>query len=312
MGKTYEASGKTLDAAIDAACALAGNTIDNLDIEVLDYGTKGLFGIGGKDYRVSVTTRDADAAEEKKPLFAQTPVNEFQTVLDVKPLTPEERAAEQKRREEKKARYGDKRGGRGGRDRDRAQRRADGDKPTRPEPEERAPRPERERRESHAAEISAGEMADGIKEQALAFLQPIFASFMIEPRIKDEIKDGILWLTCSGDNLGILIGRRGETLNSLQYLVNLAVNKTRSEHVRIVLDVEGYRQSREETLTALAHKMAEKAVKNGRRVELEPMNPHERRIVHIALQNDRRVETSSHGEEPYRKVVIYKKRTKQH
>ena len=82
------------------------------------------------------------------------------------------------------------------------------------------------------------------------------------------------------------------------------MNKRRHEHARLVLDVEGYREGREETLTALARKMAEKAVRSGRRVELEPMNPHERRVVHIALQEDKRVDTVSHGEEPYRRVVI--------
>ena len=147
-------------------------------------------------------------------------------------------------------------------------------------------------------------MADRLYADARAFLDPIFAKLGVEPEITPEVREGILWLTVRGADLGILIGRRGETLNSLQYLVNLAVNKRRHEHARLVLDVEGYREGREETLTALAQKMAEKAVRSGRRVELEPMNPHERRVVHIALQEDKRVDTVSHGEEPYRRVVI--------
>ena len=116
----------------------------------------------------------------------------------------------------------------------------------------------------------------------------------------------------AGENLGSLIGRRGETLNALQYLVNLAANKAGGEHVRLVLDVEGYRQGREETLINLAHKMADKSVRTGRRVELEPMSPHERRVVHLALQEDSRVETLSRGEEPYRRVVISCKRSSRH
>ena len=151
-------------------------------------------------------------------------------------------------------------------------------------------------------------MADVLSAEAMNFLQPIFLKLKVEPVVNMSVREGILWLSFAGQNLGLLIGRRGETLNSLQYLTNLAVNKRRHEHVRIVLDVEGYRDSREETLAALARKMADKAVKSGRRVELEPMNPHERRVVHLALQNDRRVDTISHGEEPYRRVVISKKR----
>ena len=101
-----------------------------------------------------------------------------------------------------------------------------------------------------------------------------------------------------------MIGRRGETLDALQYLTNLAVNGKREEKIRIVLDVEGYRQSREETLAALAHKMADRAKKSGRSIALEPMSPHERRIIHMALQNEKGVQTLSEGEEPARRVII--------
>ena len=192
-----------------------------------------------------------------------------------------------------------------------------GERPERAEREAKAAKPAaapkaalEKRRESHAVNITEGEMADRLYADARAFLDPIFAKLGIAPEITPEVKEGILWLTVRGDDLGILIGRRGETLNSLQYLVNLAVNKRRHEHARLVLDVEGYREGREETLTALARKMAEKAVHSGRRVELEPMNPHERRVVHIALQEDKRVDTVSHGEEPYRRVVINPKNRK--
>jgi len=173
-----------------------------------------------------------------------------------------------------------------------------------------SPRPElRERRESRATQILEGEMAEKIFADARAFAEPIFNHIGANPEYETEIREGILWIIMKGEKLGLLIGRRGETLNAIQYLVNLAVNKHRGDHVRVVLDVEGYRESREQTLNALARKMAEKAVKSGRRVELEPMNPHERRIVHIALQNDSRVETISHGEEPYRRVVVTARRS---
>ena len=104
--------------------------------------------------------------------------------------------------------------------------------------------------------------------------------------------------------MGILIGKHGQTLDSLQYLTNLVANKNSENRVHIVIDVENYRERRSETLTRLAKRLADKVKKSGERVVLEPMNPHERKIIHTALQNDSRITTLSEGSEPYRKVVI--------
>lgn len=104
--------------------------------------------------------------------------------------------------------------------------------------------------------------------------------------------------------MGILIGKHGQTLDALQYLTNLVANKNSSERIRIIIDVEDYRERRIETLSRLAVRLADKVKRNGERVVLEPMNPHERKIIHMALQNDRHITTLSEGEEPYRKVVI--------
>ncbi len=139
---------------------------------------------------------------------------------------------------------------------------------------------------------------------AMDFLTPIFAKLGVNPSVKEEEKEGMFWLSFSGTGMGRMIGRRGETLDALQYLTNLAVNGKTEEKIRIVLDVEGYRQSREETLAALARKMADRAKKSGRSVALEPMSPHERRIIHMTLQNEKGVQTLSEGEEPARRVVI--------
>jgi len=147
-------------------------------------------------------------------------------------------------------------------------------------------------------------LPDNPGEDAVAFLRPIFDKLRVKPSYKVEKKDDSLWISFSGTGLGAIIGRRGETLDALQYLTNLAVNRRFDEKTRIILDVEGYRQSREETLTRLAHKMADKARRSGKDVMLEPMSPHERRIIHIALQDEPGVRTFSLGEEPYRKVVI--------
>ena len=119
---------------------------------------------------------------------------------------------------------------------------------------------------------------------------------------RDE--EGNVRVDMFGDTLGILIGRRGETLDALQYLTSLQVNKGRGEYIRVTLDTEGYRARREEALIRLANRMANRAVKTGRKVVMEPMNPYERRILHSALQQNDAVTTHSEGEEPNRHVVI--------
>jgi spoIIIJ-associated protein len=122
-------------------------------------------------------------------------------------------------------------------------------------------------------------------------------------------KDGENWhVNITGPELGILIGRRGETLDALQYLTNLAVSKNLSERVRVIVDVEGYRQRREETLIRLAKRLSEKVKRTGIKVVLEPMNPHERRIIHTSLQDETRISTYSEGNDPNRRVVIALKR----
>jgi spoIIIJ-associated protein len=124
----------------------------------------------------------------------------------------------------------------------------------------------------------------------------------VEIRIKEE--EGHMFAQMSGDALGVLIGRRGETLDALQYLTSLQVNKGRDEYTRVSLDSEHYRAKREDALRKLASRMAARARKTGHRVALEPMNPYERRVLHSALQDNPYVTTHSEGEEPYRRVII--------
>ncbi len=136
------------------------------------------------------------------------------------------------------------------------------------------------------------------------FLSKIFKEMKLDVVIETKDKNGYLVFDLKGKNLGILIGRHGDTLDSLQFLLNLVINEKNGTKVKGIIDIENYRAKREETLIGLSHKLAAKARKTGQKVVLEPMNPQERRIIHMALQNDRRVSTYSEGEEPYRKVVI--------
>ena len=121
-------------------------------------------------------------------------------------------------------------------------------------------------------------------------------------------EEGALSITMEGKNMGILIGKRGQTLDSLQYLTNRVANKMQDGYVRVKLDTEDYRRRRKETLENLAKNIASKVKRTRRTVALEPMNPYERRIIHSALQNDRYVTTHSEGEEPFRRVVVTLKR----
>ncbi|MDD7268142.1 MAG: RNA-binding cell elongation regulator Jag/EloR [Lachnospiraceae bacterium] len=144
------------------------------------------------------------------------------------------------------------------------------------------------------------------KKAGTEFLQLMLEKMNIKAEVKAEIdeKNRTVAFEVSGDQMGILIGKRGQTLDSIQYLVGLVVNKESNQYLRVKLDTENYRERRKETLENLAKNMANKVKKRGYKVELDPMNPYERRIIHYALQNDRQVKTHSEGNEPYRRIVI--------
>ncbi len=146
-------------------------------------------------------------------------------------------------------------------------------------------------------------------ETAIQFLKDIFHGMHMDVKIETkETLDGIV-LDLHGEDLGILIGKHGQTLDALQYLTNLAANRDMSEaKIRIMIDVENYRKRREETLYRLAMRLADKVKRTGDKITLEPMSRHERKVIHMALQDERRILTYSDGEEPFRKVVIALKR----
>ena len=140
------------------------------------------------------------------------------------------------------------------------------------------------------------------------FLQVLFDKMRLNPEISVKEEEGNILVNLQGEDLGILIGRRGETLDSLQFLVNLFVNKSSENYKKIIIDIEDYRKKRENTLYSLAEKLSNKVKRTGRKISLEPMSPQERRIIHMALQENKSVNTYSEGEEPFRKVVIAPKR----
>lgn len=163
---------------------------------------------------------------------------------------------------------------------------------------------------SKPAVIKARVKCSSVPERAKEFLNEVFnaMNMVVTLDVKYDEENKNLNIDLSGDEMGILIGKRGQTLDSLQYLVSLVVNKGSEEYIRVKVDTEDYRKRRKETLENLAKNIAYKVKRTKRSVSLEPMNPYERRVIHSALQNDRYVTTHSEGEEPFRRVVVTLKR----
>ncbi|MCI8631987.1 MAG: protein jag [Lachnospiraceae bacterium] len=283
-------SAKTLDEAITNALLQLGASSDQVNIEVLEEGSKGFMGLLRKDAKVRATLKEGEepviasseplssaSVEEVQEETAKQPV-EAVTVTGEKVViddTIEQRLRKVNSERETKA------AGQGRNE--RAQ-----DKPAYAAP---------------VYEIPAD--AEVVQQKVKDFLQEVLSAMGIESSITTQFsKEGILEVGIEGEGMGVIIGKRGSTLDSLQYLATLVVNKGRNDHVRIKLDTEGYRARRQETLEKLAINLAKKVKRTGHRVVLEPMNPYERRIIHSVLQADRSVETHSDGEEPYRKVII--------
>ena len=154
-------------------------------------------------------------------------------------------------------------------------------------------------------EEKLAEVESQTKEACEKFLKDVLKSMDMEVTLTSEIdEDGALSINMEGENMGILIGKRGQTLDSLQYLTNRVANKMQEGYVRVKLDTENYRARRKETLENLAKNIAQKVKRTKRSVSLEPMNPYERRITHSTLQGDKYISTHSEGEEPYRRVVV--------
>ena len=158
---------------------------------------------------------------------------------------------------------------------------------------------------SKSARIRARKVLE-TAERAEKFLMDVLEAMDLKATVslEENKEERTLDIDLAGDDMGVLIGKRGQTLDSLQYLVSLVVNKGEDDYIRVKVDTENYRQRRKDTLENLAKNIASKVRRTGKAVTLEPMNPYERRVIHSALQNDRYVETHSEGEEPFRKVVV--------
>ena len=157
-------------------------------------------------------------------------------------------------------------------------------------------------------------MEKSIEEKTKDFCDDMFSAMKIETNVDIKLNDqkNVMDIELSGPNMGVLIGKRGQTLDAIQYLISLFVNKESEEYIRVKVDTENYRERRKATLEKLAKKIAGSVKRTRRPISLEPMNPYERRVIHSALQNDKFVITKSEGEEPYRKVVVMLKKERKY
>ena len=271
MNGSIRVSAKTVDDAITEALIQLGVTSDKLEYEVIEKGSTGFLGIGAKQAVIEARKKEEvvlKKAEEVKPVKAEKVVKEKK---EAKTFEKAEKKFEKKAEKKVAA-------------------------PVKETKAEEKP----VRHNSELAKVEDVTMAAVEK-----FLTDTLNAMGMEVELTTCVdKEGALSIEMKGENMGILIGKRGQTLDSLQYLANRVANKHQDGYVRVKLDTENYRARREETLKNLAKNIAYKVKRSRRPVSLEPMNPYERRIIHSALQNDSYVTTHSEGEEPYRKVVI--------
>ena len=291
-----EFSAKTVDEAITKASIEYETSSENLEIQVISQGKAGFLGFGAKPAIIRAAKKEIEevlpketAESARKPAPAKK-----EEKKSVKPQAVKEEKKEQKRENKKD---------------NRKEIKNDNPVKTQEKPNE-TPAPEKlaeeKPREERKVTLRTEEEIAEIKEDAQKFLTGVFKAMELQVEIKMEYKneEGNLNIDFEGDDMGILIGKRGQTLDSLQYLTSLVVNKGRQGYIRVKLDTEDYRNRRKETLENLARSIAYKVRKTRRPVSLEPMNPYERRIIHSALQGNRFVETYSEGNEPYRHVVV--------
>jgi spoIIIJ-associated protein len=322
-------SAKTKNEAITKASIELGVPSNQLDIQVISEGSSGFFGIGSKPavikVRIIKQVSEEDEIKEMVESVKVDSIKETRKKETPKPSAPKQEepvkeekytsvAKEVKENKEVKEKQPKPVRERHPKPAKEFKERPVRDKQPKEKPAAAKEKPVREKqvKPSKPIEILTDpEEIKDVEQRPVVFLRDVFASMELgEVEITSNYNktDGCLEVSFEGEDMGILIGKRGQTLDSLQYLTSLVVNKGKSNYIRVKLDTEDYRRRRKETLENLARGIAYKVKKTRKPVVLEPMNPYERRIIHSALQGNKFVETISEGEEPYRHVVVKLKR----
>lgn len=297
--ESIEVSAKTVEDAVLEAAIRLGTTRDKVDYEVITAGSSGFLGIGSKKAVIRARQKTdeeietaAKADQELGKILDR--VNEksvnasAETKNEVKQEAKKEKPVKERPQPEKTKKAQEKS--------------QDTEKKAAPASEKNE---EAEKPAEEAKKVSAPAKPINT-EEVREFLNKVFDAMNMKVQIEIEQKpeDHEVIIDLEGDDMGILIGKRGQTLDSLQYLTSLVVNKGSDDYIRVKVDTENYRERRKATLENLARNIAQKVKRTRKPVSLEPMNPYERRVIHSALQNDKFVSTHSEGEEPYRRVVV--------
>lgn len=344
MEGSIRVSAKTVEDAILEASIQLGTSSDNIEYMIIERETRGFLGIGAKKAVIEAKKKKTDediinevfgnkkektkeVKEFKKPeKEAVKPEKEFKAEKEFKKASAEGKEGRKPEKEQKKPEKEFKKEFKEAKKENKKEFKKEvkeNKKPVKaaePKPEQKPEIKSEIKAESKPepeAKMETAEEAASVPRQpkqpvdpkeaesrAEEFLKNMFATMDMQVEIHAEFSDDTLNVDISGDDMGVLIGKRGQTLDSIQYLVSLVVNKGKSSYIRVKLDTENYRNRRKATLENLAKNIAFKVKKTRRPVYLEPMNPYERRIIHSALQNDPYVTTHSEGEEPCRKVVV--------
>ena len=293
-------SAKTLDDAITEALIQLGVTSDQLEYDVIEKGNAGFLGIGRKQAVIKARRKVEKKVNDEPVIDFSDAVKEVMKDSKSDNYHKHNNRDNKKKKDNRKKENYHKNNKNVTASEKTEKVKEETVKTEKKEKNDKPHKPVQERKEIELAKVE-----DITVKTCKEFLTNVLKAMDMEVEIKTSIdEEGALCIEMNGDNMGILIGKRGQTLDSLQYLTNRVANKAQDGYVRVKLDTEDYRRRRKETLENLAKNIAHKVKRTRRSVSLEPMNPYERRIIHSALQGDRSVTTHSEGEEPYRRVVV--------
>lgn len=270
--------GRSVEEATDLALKDLKLGIEQVEVVILEEPSKGFFGIGSKLAKVRVQKLKAGEAKEGRTPFVKPsePIPHKREEVEAKPSVSEENNTIAK--QEKQGRNRNDRGKR--------------------------PHVKENNRPTTSVREKPENLVEVDEHPALDFLKEVTTRMGLELSIKAMANEEYLYFDISGKDSGTIIGKRGQTLDSIQYLASLVANKDNNRYTRVIVDAENYREKRERTLEQLAFRLADKVQKTGKSVRLEPMNPYERKVIHSTLQRNSAVTTRSEGEEPYRRVII--------
>lgn len=294
--RVSEKWGGDVDAAVELALKELKLTIDEVDVEVLEESSKGFLGIGSKLAKVRVTAKE-DKNDRKKE---KSSFDDIDRILAALPENQKIEVPEEIREDYDKFEREEMEDARASAKAAKAKKKERHNKSR-----------NKNRRKEHPVDNS---MFEDMKNLDLVtdspvekFLRDVTAEMGIDLDFSVRAGNGLVYVNITGQDTGTIIGKRGQTLDAIQYLASIVANKESDEYVRVILDAENYRAKRERTLMNLANRLAGKVERSGRSITLEPMNPYERKVIHSTLQDHPYVKTRSEGKEPYRRVIIERK-----